>query len=201
MTSSRRSRARQWPPVRVRPGGHNWQPTSYDPSNDLLMIPLSQNCAMYGGGPQLFYEMPGTDGNLGRLSAYETNTMRPVWSFQQRSPFSDRCRLHRGRCRVRRRLRSRVPRVRRQDREDVVGDAATDDGGRTPRHVQRRRRAVRGRCHRLQRRQSPGKADDDVARRGSAGDDRSRRLCVRLAKDSSIEREAKQMIERIRSGA
>ena len=51
------------------------------------MIPLAQNCAMYGGGPQLFYEMPGTDGNLGRLSAYETNTMRPVWSFQQRSPF------------------------------------------------------------------------------------------------------------------
>lgn len=68
-------------------GGHNWQATSYDPSNDLLMLPLSQNCAMYGGGGQLFYEMPGTDGNLGRLSAYETNTMRPVWSFQQRSPF------------------------------------------------------------------------------------------------------------------
>jgi alcohol dehydrogenase (cytochrome c) len=68
-------------------GGHNWQATSYDPSNDLLLLPLSQNCAMYGGGPQLFYEMPGTDGNLGRLSAYETNTMRPVWSFQQRSPF------------------------------------------------------------------------------------------------------------------
>ncbi|MEO5740584.1 MAG: PQQ-binding-like beta-propeller repeat protein [Vicinamibacterales bacterium] len=68
-------------------GGHNWQATTYDPSNDLLIIPLSQNCAMYGGGPQLFYEMPGTDGNLGRLSAYETNTMRPVWSFQQRSPF------------------------------------------------------------------------------------------------------------------
>ncbi len=68
-------------------GGHNWQATSYDPSNDLLLLPLSQNCAMYGGGPQLFYEMPGTDGNLGRLSAYETHTMRPVWSFQQRSPF------------------------------------------------------------------------------------------------------------------
>jgi glucose dehydrogenase len=68
-------------------GGHNWQATSYDPANDLLLLPLSQNCAMYGGGPQLFYEMPGTDGNLGRLSAYETNTMRPVWSFQQRSPF------------------------------------------------------------------------------------------------------------------
>lgn len=68
-------------------GGHNWQATSYDPVNDFLLLPLSQNCAMYGGGPQLFYEMPGTDGNLGRLSAYETDTMRPVWSFQQRSPF------------------------------------------------------------------------------------------------------------------
>ena len=68
-------------------GGHNWQSTSYDPVNDFLLLPLSQNCAMYGGGPQLFYEMPGTNGNLGRLSAYETDTMRPVWSFQQRSPF------------------------------------------------------------------------------------------------------------------
>ncbi len=68
-------------------GGHNWQSTSYDPVNDFLLLPLSQNCVMYGGGPQMFYEMPGTDGNLGRLSAYETDTMRPVWSFQQRSPF------------------------------------------------------------------------------------------------------------------
>lgn len=68
-------------------GGHNWPSTSYDPSTDLLLIPLAQNCAMYGGGGQLFYEMPGTNGNLGRISAYETNTMRPVWTFQQRSPF------------------------------------------------------------------------------------------------------------------
>jgi alcohol dehydrogenase (cytochrome c) len=68
-------------------GGHNWQSTSYDPVNDFLLLPLSQNCVMYGGGPQMFYEMPGTDGNLGRLSAYETDTMRPVWSFQQRTPF------------------------------------------------------------------------------------------------------------------
>ena len=31
--------------------------------------------------------MPGTDGNMGRLSAYETNTMKPLWTLQQRSPF------------------------------------------------------------------------------------------------------------------
>jgi alcohol dehydrogenase (cytochrome c) len=68
-------------------GGHNWPATSYYPADDLLLVPLSQTCALYGPGGQLFYEMPGTDGNLGRVSAYETKTMRPVWTFQQRSPF------------------------------------------------------------------------------------------------------------------
>lgn len=33
------------------------------------------------------YEMPGTNGNMGRLSAYNTKTMERVWTFQQRSPF------------------------------------------------------------------------------------------------------------------
>jgi alcohol dehydrogenase (cytochrome c) len=68
-------------------GGHNWPATSYYPAGDLLLVPLSQTCVLYGAGGQLFYEMPGTDGNLGRVSAYETKTMRPVWTFQQRSPF------------------------------------------------------------------------------------------------------------------
>jgi alcohol dehydrogenase (cytochrome c) len=68
-------------------GGHNWPATSYYAPGDLLLIPLSQTCALFGAGGQLFYEMPGSDGNLGRVSAYEANTMRPVWTFQQRSPF------------------------------------------------------------------------------------------------------------------
>ena len=68
-------------------GGHNWPATSYYPADDLLLVPLSQTCALFGPGGQLFYEMPGTDGNLGRVSAYETKTMKPVWTFQQRSPF------------------------------------------------------------------------------------------------------------------
>jgi len=28
------------------------------------------------------YEMPGTNGNMGRLSAYDTKTMQRVWTFQ-----------------------------------------------------------------------------------------------------------------------
>jgi hypothetical protein len=31
--------------------------------------------------------MPGTNGNNGRLSAYRTSDLKPLWSFQQRRTF------------------------------------------------------------------------------------------------------------------
>ena len=69
-------------------GGHNWQATSYHQPSDTLIIPLSQSCGfMLGNGSQAYFAMPGTDGNMGRLSAYRTADMKPLWSFQQRSPF------------------------------------------------------------------------------------------------------------------
>ncbi|HVW75035.1 MAG TPA: PQQ-binding-like beta-propeller repeat protein [Rhizomicrobium sp.] len=68
-------------------GGHDWPATSYDQPDDLFLIPLSQTCAMYGSGGQEFYEMPGSNGNLGRISAYNAQTLKPVWTFQQRAPF------------------------------------------------------------------------------------------------------------------
>jgi alcohol dehydrogenase (cytochrome c) len=69
-------------------GGHDWQATSYHQPSDTLIIPLSQSCVfMLGNGAQTYFEMPGTDGNMGRLSAYRTNDMKPLWSFQQRAPF------------------------------------------------------------------------------------------------------------------
>jgi len=68
-------------------GGHDWPSTSYDPKNDLILIPLSQTCFFLGGSSQVIFEMPGSDGNMGRLSAYRASDFKPAWSFQQRSPF------------------------------------------------------------------------------------------------------------------
>ncbi len=69
-------------------GGHDWQAASYHQPSDTLIVPLSQSCVMmFSNGSQTYFEMPGTERNMGRLSAYRTSDLKPLWSFQQRTPF------------------------------------------------------------------------------------------------------------------
>lgn len=67
-------------------GGKNWPASSYDPQNDLIILPLDQICVT-SGAMAGNYEAPASDGYIARMSAYRAKTFKPVWTFQQRAPF------------------------------------------------------------------------------------------------------------------
>lgn len=81
-------------------GGHNWQAMAYSPESNSLIVPMSQSCLRIAARPVVlevgsggtgadreWFEMPGTEGKLGKLAAYDVDNFEEVWSIEQRAAY------------------------------------------------------------------------------------------------------------------
>jgi alcohol dehydrogenase (cytochrome c) len=83
------------------PGGRGWPATAYSPRTQALYLPLTEFCSnttpepldpgqIYTGGGRATFvrvQVPGSDGNIGRIDAINLGDQSTMWSHRQRASF------------------------------------------------------------------------------------------------------------------
>ena len=176
-------------------GGKDWQTMSYDPTTNLLVIPLTQAC-MEINAPRR-----SADRRLGRHDG-RSQILRDAGLERQHGQARRLRRAHHGaemdrrsarrvahgradhrvRHHVRRRHQSHVPRLRYGNGQGALERSPRHVGAGLPDLVQRRRQAVHRRADRIGRRVSASRAAHDRARHHtSAARQRALRLHAALS--------------------